>query len=438
MKTGHPHHRRFIIGLSLCLAWILIFAVPLPALAAEEDALAEEAFPAEEDSLAEEAFFAEDDALPEEEAFYTEESFYTGLPVATSLRWESTGRATFLMPSGAVKYIYELQCDGTSVTTGRWDPEWNNQKASLNFCEYFKQSGQYRFRVRTVQSSNDWTFNGNDTVWSPAFYYILPSAKTPTPSNLRWEYDEGSQKLYLKFRRVEGATYYCVNLNDGKAVFETYGLSDGAEAFVDMTYYKEHYEGENFTARVMAYGNDLSERAASDWSALSPVYQNKGKWIQDRNGWWYRRPDGTWPANGWAYIEGTWYFFDTAGYIKTGWINTGGLWYYLEPSGAMVTGWKKVGNTWYYMNEWGAMTTGWVNDNGTWYFMDASGAMKTGWVYTGAWYYMNASGAMMTGWVYDGGTWYFMDGSGAMLANTSRYINGKTYYFNGSGACTNP
>ena len=28
--------------------------------------------------------------------------------------------------------------------------------------------------------------------------------------------------------------------------------------------------------------------------------------------------------------------------------------------------------------------------------------------------------------------------SGAMLANTSRIIGGKTYYFNGSGVCTNP
>ena len=36
------------------------------------------------------------------------------------------------------------------------------------------------------------------------------------------------------------------------------------------------------------------------------------------------------------------------------------------------------------------------------------------------------------------GTWYYMDASGAMLANTSRLIDGKTYHFNGSGACTNP
>ena len=45
---------------------------------------------------------------------------------------------------------------------------------------------------------------------------------------------------------------------------------------------------------------------------------------------------------------------------------------------------------------------------------------------------------MKTGWLKDSGKWYYLDSSGAMLANTSRIIGGKTYYFNGSGVCTNP
>lgn len=44
----------------------------------------------------------------------------------------------------------------------------------------------------------------------------------------------------------------------------------------------------------------------------------------------------------------------------------------------------------------------------------------------------------LSGWVQDGSTWYYMDASGAMIANTSRSIDGKTYHFNASGACTNP
>ena len=55
------------------------------------------------------------------------------------------------------------------------------------------------------------------------------------------------------------------------------------------------------------------------------------------------------------------------------------------------------------------------------------------------WYYMNSSGQMTTGWQQIGGSWYFLRQSanqygtgpaGSMLANTSAYINGKTYYFN--------
>ena len=73
--------------------------------------------------------------------------------------------------------------------------------------------------------------------------------------------------------------------------------------------------------------------------------------------------------------------------------------------------------------------------------------MLTGWQSIGGyWYYMNSSGQMTTGWQQIGGSWYFLRQSanqygtgpaGSMLANTSAYINGKTYYFNASGVCTN-
>ena len=46
---------------------------------------------------------------------------------------------------------------------------------------------------------------------------------------------------------------------------------------------------------------------------------------------------------------------------------------------------------------------------------------------------------MKTGWVQDtNGTWYYMGSSGAMLTDTSITEDGETYYFDESGACTNP
>ena len=132
----------------------------------------------------------------------------------------------------------------------------------------------------------------------------------------------------------------------------------------------------------------------------------------------------------------------------------------------------------YYFNSNGTMFTGWMqNSDGTYYyFLETEprnewsnaenadeliakgfprGAMiKSNWAKvksagtsTYYWYYFNANGIMLTGWQQIGGSWYFLRQTanqfgtgpeGSMLANTSAYINGKTYYFNASGVCTNP
>ncbi len=162
---------------------------------------------------------------------------------------------------------------------------------------------------------------------------------------------------------------------------------------------------------------------------------------------------------GWQYINGSWYYYDNNGNKMTGWVQSGGKWYFLKADGTMATGWVQSSGKWYFMNSAGAMQTGWVQSGGKWYYMESSGAMHTGWLQTGGkwyymsssgamvtgwqkiggtWYYFESSGAMRTGWLLDGGKWYYLESSGAMLANTSKVINGKKYYFNSSGVCTNP
>lgn len=124
-------------------------------------------------------------------------------------------------------------------------------------------------------------------------------------------------------------------------------------------------------------------------------------------------------ATGWQLINGSYYFYDDNGYPYTGFCTIGSTTYYFNSSGVMQTGWQQV--------------------NGTWYYFDSQGAMQTGWQQIGgSWYYFNTSGAMQTGWLKVGGSWYYLESSGKMLANTSKVINGKTYYFNSSGVCTNP
>ena len=177
-----------------------------------------------------------------------------------------------------------------------------------------------------------------------------------------------------------------------------------------------------------------------------------GKWLQDAHGWWYRNPDGTFPANTAVVIDGATYRFDEQGYMRTGWVPEGDTWFYHDASGAQVSGWVQDGGSWYYlMPGSGAMAIGWVKDGESWYFMRPSGMMMTGWVNDGSawyylspgsgamvkgrvqvgssWYYMNPdTGAMMVGWVKDGSAWYYLrPGSGAMA--TGWLMDGGSWYY---------
>lgn len=66
-------------------------------------------------------------------------------------------------------------------------------------------------------------------------------------------------------------------------------------------------------------------------STLSTVFA--GTWLQDHVGWWYQNDDGTYPANGWHWIDGNndgnaeCYYFNEVGYCL---INT------TTPDGYMV------------------------------------------------------------------------------------------------------
>ena len=87
-----------------------------------------------------------------------------------------------------------------------------------------------------------------------------------------------------------------------------------------------------------------------------------GQWIQDEKGWWYKRPDGSYPKNSWGYEayngKSYWYYFLDSGYMATGWVDVNGSKYYLFPNS---DGWK------------GRMLTGWQWIDGNCYYLDAQG-----------------------------------------------------------------
>ena len=87
-----------------------------------------------------------------------------------------------------------------------------------------------------------------------------------------------------------------------------------------------------------------------------------GQWIQDEKGWWYKRPDGSYPKNSWGYEayngKSYWYYFLDSGYMATGWVDVNGSKYYLFPNsdgwkGRMLTGWQWIDGNCYYLDSQG-------------------------------------------------------------------------------------
>ena len=87
-----------------------------------------------------------------------------------------------------------------------------------------------------------------------------------------------------------------------------------------------------------------------------------GQWVQDEKGWWYKRPDGSYPKNSWGYEayngKSYWYYFLDSGYMATGWVDVNGSKYYLFPNsdgwkGRMLTGWQWIDGNCYYLDSQG-------------------------------------------------------------------------------------
>ena len=85
----------------------------------------------------------------------------------------------------------------------------------------------------------------------------------------------------------------------------------------------------------------------------------KGRWVQDEKGWYFRQNNGSYPKNGWSKLywldKEYWYYFDENGYMKLGWLDVNGNRYYLNPvigtnSGKMLTGWQLIDQKWYYFS----------------------------------------------------------------------------------------
>ena len=119
-----------------------------------------------------------------------------------------------------------------------------------------------------------------------------------------------------------------------------------------------------------------------------------GTWKSDSAGWWYSYSGGGYARNTWENIGGSWYYFGADGYMEYSgyrdgcWLNADGTW-----------------NSAYSGGRWASNATGW------WY-TDSSG-----------WYPVNQ-------WLKIDGKYYYFKGTGYMAAN--EWVGG--YYFGNDGA----
>ena len=126
-------------------------------------------------------------------------------------------------------------------------------------------------------------------------------------------------------------------------------------------------------------GSDEDRSASSSSSGKAITYPassgDQSVWHRDETGWYLVNPDGSVAKSEWKQVKGAWYFFNSHGYMATGWHRLDrNQWYYMNQDGAMLTGWLLYQNNWYYLKADGSMNMAPFTEHGITYYFNESGA----------------------------------------------------------------
>ena len=132
-------------------------------------------------------------------------------------------------------------------------------------------------------------------------------------------------------------------------------------------------------------------------------------------------------ATGKTKIGKKYYFFATSdANARRGWMYKSTLiryqnkWYYAGGNGVLKkSGWQKVGKYWYYLQNYTVVTNKSMKRGSVNGYLDSQGRFSTGWVIISDY--------------YDQVKYIDPDSGSKYLTNTSRWIDGKLYYFDKNG-----
>lgn len=133
-----------------------------------------------------------------------------------------------------------------------------------------------------------------------------------------------------------------------------------------------------------------------------------GQWTQDAIGWKYQNDNTTYHVNGWQWVDNKCYYFTPEGYCLLNTTTPDG--YTVDASGAWIVngvvqlqqvepveGWNQFGDVWKYYSNKKYVTSAWRAVNGKRYYFDGSGNMVIGFYdVDGEKYYFNEDGSVAT------------------------------------------
>ena len=79
--------------------------------------------------------------------------------------------------------------------------------------------------------------------------------------------------------------------------------------------YGKHYDV--WQADEQSSVSGITEAVDVNFDFTGPLVHGD-QWVYSNGSWWYHYKDGSYPKNGWAQIDGKWYYFDSSGWMQTG------------------------------------------------------------------------------------------------------------------------